>query len=168
MEGRNPLGKPRMHPVTDCRAERSREPPLEVELLSNKGADRLVVLFPLVAVHFLRAGRAPEQARARISIRALSLARRLRAVPSAHACIDVGARFEVRFCNTGSRDFVSLASFFSISERREADSPASMLMTLSKIFSTLWTGLHRSLALSYELGSSPGACRIEMHTSPFA
>lgn len=41
-------------------------------------------------------------------------------------------------------------------------------MTLSKIFSTLWTGLHRSLALSYELGSSPGACRIEMHTSPFA
>lgn len=37
-----------------------------------------------------------------------------------------------------------------------------------RIFSTDWTGLHRSLDDSYAFGSSPGACRIEMHTSPEA
>lgn len=37
-----------------------------------------------------------------------------------------------------------------------------------RTFSTDCTGLQRSLADSYMLGSSPGACRIEMHTSPFA
>ena len=43
----------------------------------------------------------------------------------------------------------------------------SMLMTLSKIFSTLCTGDHLSSANSYMFGSSPGECRIDMHTSPF-
>lgn len=41
-------------------------------------------------------------------------------------------------------------------------------MTLSSTFSTLCTGLHRSDADSYMFGSSPGACRIEMHTFPSA
>lgn len=37
-----------------------------------------------------------------------------------------------------------------------------------RIFSTDWTGLQRSLDDSYAFGSSPGACRMEMHTSPEA
>lgn len=45
-------------------------------------------------------------------------------------------------------------------------SPASMLTTDKRIFSTLCTGLHRSALLSYPMGSSPGAWRIEMHTLP--
>lgn len=44
--------------------------------------------------------------------------------------------------------------------------PASMLTTDSKIFSTLCTGLHRSALLSYPVGSSPGACRMDIHTLP--
>jgi hypothetical protein len=52
--------------------------------------------------------------------------------------------------------FAGLSSFGS----------ASMLITLISIFSTLCIGLQRSLACSYCSGSSPGAWRIEMHTSP--
>ena len=44
--------------------------------------------------------------------------------------------------------------------------PASMLTTDSKIFSTDWTGLHLSALVSYPIGSSPGACKIEMQTLP--
>ena len=31
---------------------------------------------------------------------------------------------------------------------------------------TVWTGDHRSLATSYPWGSSPGLCRMDMHTRP--
>lgn len=41
-----------------------------------------------------------------------------------------------------------------------------MEMTLRMTFSTLWTGLQRSDADSYMVGSSPGACNIEMQTLP--
>ena len=41
-----------------------------------------------------------------------------------------------------------------------------MEMTLKMTFSTLWTGLQRSDADSYMVGSSPGACKIEMQTVP--
>lgn len=44
--------------------------------------------------------------------------------------------------------------------------PASILTTESKIFSTLCTGLHLSALDSYPIGSSPGACNIEIHTLP--
>ena len=44
----------------------------------------------------------------------------------------------------------------------------SMLMMLSMIVSTVCTGLHRSLACSYPIGSSPGECKMEMHTRPSA
>jgi hypothetical protein len=44
--------------------------------------------------------------------------------------------------------------------------PASIEMTLNMTFSTLCTGLQRSDACSYIVGSSPGVCRIEMHTLP--
>lgn len=44
--------------------------------------------------------------------------------------------------------------------------PASIEMTLKRTFSTLCTGLHRSEALSYMRGSSPGVCKIEIHTFP--
>lgn len=47
-------------------------------------------------------------------------------------------------------------------------SPANMLTTLRRIFSTLCTGLQRSELLSYMLGSSPGGWRIEIHTVPLA
>jgi hypothetical protein len=36
----------------------------------------------------------------------------------------------------------------------------------SIIVSTVCTGLHRSLACSYPVGSSPGECRIEIQTRP--
>ncbi|KAF9815681.1 hypothetical protein IEO21_04398 [Rhodonia placenta] len=39
-------------------------------------------------------------------------------------------------------------------------------ITLRRTFSTLCTGLQRSDALSYMVGSSPGAWRMEMHTLP--
>ena len=39
-------------------------------------------------------------------------------------------------------------------------------MTLRMTFSTLCTGLQRSDACSYIVGSSPGVCRIEMQTVP--
>jgi len=45
-------------------------------------------------------------------------------------------------------------------------SPASIDITLSMTFSTLWTGLQRSEACSYIVGSSPGVCSIEIHTFP--
>jgi hypothetical protein len=45
-------------------------------------------------------------------------------------------------------------------------SPASMLITLIKIFSTLWTGDHLSLASSHWFGLLPGECRIDMQTAP--
>jgi len=41
-----------------------------------------------------------------------------------------------------------------------------MLITESRIFSTLWTGLHLSALDSYPKGSSPGACKMEMQTLP--
>lgn len=43
---------------------------------------------------------------------------------------------------------------------------ANMLNTLNNTLRTPWTGDHRSEADSYRRGSSPGACRIEMQTSP--
>lgn len=49
---------------------------------------------------------------------------------------------------------------------KNKDIPASMDMTLRMTFSTLCTGLHRSEADSYIVGSSPGACKIEMQTVP--
>ncbi len=52
--------------------------------------------------------------------------------------------------------FAGLSSFGS----------ASMLMTLIRIFSTLWIGDQRSDACSYWSGSSPGGCRIDIQTSP--
>lgn len=42
-------------------------------------------------------------------------------------------------------------------EEAAAAVPANMLTTDSRIFSTLWTGLHLSALLSYPIGSSPGA-----------
>ena len=44
--------------------------------------------------------------------------------------------------------------------------PASIEITLRITFSTLCTGLQRSDACSYIVGSSPGVCRIEMQTVP--
>jgi hypothetical protein len=44
---------------------------------------------------------------------------------------------------------------------------ANIDTTDRRIFSTDWTGDHRSELDSYILGSSPGGCKIEMHTSPF-
>lgn len=44
--------------------------------------------------------------------------------------------------------------------------PASIEITLRITFSTLCTGLHRSEACSYMVGSSPGVCNIEMQTFP--
>ena len=44
--------------------------------------------------------------------------------------------------------------------------PASMEITLKMTFSTLCTGLHRSDASSYMVGSSPGVCKIDMQTFP--
>ena len=44
--------------------------------------------------------------------------------------------------------------------------PASMEMTLRMTFSTLCTGLQRSDACSYCVGSSPGVCKMEIHTVP--
>lgn len=44
--------------------------------------------------------------------------------------------------------------------------PASMLTTDSNIFSTDCTGLHLSELDSQPIGSSPGACNIEMQTLP--
>ena len=44
---------------------------------------------------------------------------------------------------------------------------ASMLRTLNKTLRTPCTGDHRSEALSYRNGSSPGGCKIEIHTAPF-
>ena len=41
-----------------------------------------------------------------------------------------------------------------------------MLTTDNKIFSIDWTGLHLSELDSYPIGSSPGACKIEMQTLP--
>ena len=43
---------------------------------------------------------------------------------------------------------------------------ASIEMTLIRIVSTVWTGSHRSEACSYPYLSSPGSCRIEIHTLP--
>jgi len=43
---------------------------------------------------------------------------------------------------------------------------ANMEITLKITFSTLCTGLQRSEACSYMVGSSPGVCNIEMHTFP--
>jgi len=43
---------------------------------------------------------------------------------------------------------------------------ANMDTTDNKIFSTDWTGDHLSADVSYPIGSSPGACSIEMHTRP--
>ena len=48
----------------------------------------------------------------------------------------------------------------------ERDAPASIEMTLRITFSTLWTGLQRSDACSYMVGSSPGVCKIDMQTVP--
>lgn len=42
----------------------------------------------------------------------------------------------------------------------------SMEMIDSMIVSTVCTGDQRSLACSYPIGSSPGECRMEMHTRP--
>lgn len=42
----------------------------------------------------------------------------------------------------------------------------SMLITDSRMVSGVCTGDHRSDADSYPYASSPGACRIEMQTSP--
>lgn len=43
----------------------------------------------------------------------------------------------------------------------------SMLMIDKMMLSTVWTGLHRSEALSWGfMGSMPGGCKIEMHTLP--
>ena len=44
----------------------------------------------------------------------------------------------------------------------------SMEMILTKMVSTVCTGDQRSLASSYPLGSSPGACKMLMHTRPSA
>lgn len=49
---------------------------------------------------------------------------------------------------------------------RGYDAPASIEITLRMTFSTLCTGLQRSEADSYMVGSSPGVCRMEMHTVP--
>ena len=40
-------------------------------------------------------------------------------------------------------------------------------ITLIRIDSTVWIGSHLSDAVSYPNLSSPGSCRMEMHTSPF-
>jgi len=45
-------------------------------------------------------------------------------------------------------------------------SPANIDITLRMTFSTLWTGLQRSEACSYIVGSSPGVCSIDIHTFP--
>ena len=42
----------------------------------------------------------------------------------------------------------------------------SMEMIDSMIVSTVCTGDQRSFACSYPIGSSPGLCRMEMHTLP--
>lgn len=43
-----------------------------------------------------------------------------------------------------------------------------MLTTDSNIFSTLCTGDHLSALDSYPIGSSPGACKIDIQTLPSA
>jgi hypothetical protein len=56
----------------------------------------------------------------------------------------------------------------SLCIRRSSDIPASMDITLKITFSTLCTGLQRSEACSYIVGSSPGVCSMEMQTLPSA
>ena len=74
------------------------------------------------------------------------------------AAVNVGTTLQVGFCS----DIHALL----VCNSRQRDVPASMEMTLRMTFSTLWTGLQRSDADSYMVGSSPGACKIEMHTVP--
>lgn len=106
--------------LTDCWAERSREPPLEVELLSNKGANRLVVLFPLVAVHFLQSGC---ESRINSCEGQPTCAFLLQGVPvprrPPYACINVGARFEVRFCRTGGE--ISRSAWHPFSDKANGE-----------------------------------------------
>lgn len=73
-----------------------------------------------------------------------------------------GVRKEKKKCNVQPRLFIQKMA------EREKDAPASMEMTLRMTFSTLWTGLQRSDADSYMVGSSPGACKMEMQTLPSA
>jgi hypothetical protein len=56
----------------------------------------------------------------------------------------------------------------SLCIKRSSDIPASMEITLKITFSTLCTGLQRSEACSYIVGSSPGVCSMEIQTLPSA
>ena len=73
-----------------------------------------------------------------------------------------GVRKEKKKCNVQPRLFIQKMA------EQEKDAPANMEMTLRMTFSTLWTGLQRSDADSYMVGSSPGACKMEMQTLPSA
>ena len=86
-------------------------------------------------------------------------------VPVELAAVDVRAALEVRLCR--SRCAQGPRSQHRVCEGPK-HAPASIEMTLSRTFSTLCTGLQRSDAASYIVGSSPGVCRIEMHTVPSA
>jgi hypothetical protein len=72
--------------------------------------------------------------------------------------------------------FAPLSRFGSFGRRighvviacNQFSSPANIDITLRITFSTLCTGLQRSEACSYMVGSSPGVCNIEMQTFPSA
>lgn len=66
----------------------------------------------------------------------------------------------------GSVRLLSVPLFYV--RQRGSGPPASMLKTLSSIELTFCTGDQRSDDDSYILGSSPGECRIDMHTFPSA
>jgi hypothetical protein len=79
------------------------------------------------------------------------------------AGVNISTGFDIGLCR-----HVELAVASESTMRRRDNLPASMLITLKRTFSTLWTGDHRSEESSYCIGSSPGVWRMEMHTSPFA
>lgn len=98
-------------------------------------------------------------------------------IPVQLAAVDVGAAFEIGLCRSGiSRGFpvpTSSTAAMAVAavevegaEAGRVDAPASIEMTLRMTFSTLWTGLQRSDACSYIVGSSPGVCKMEMQTVP--
>ena len=80
------------------------------------------------------------------------------------AAIDVCPTLQIWFYFNQKADKVGN----SLCINRPSDLPASMDITLKMTFSTLCTGLQRSEACSYIVGSSPGVCSMEMQTLPSA
>lgn len=63
------------------------------------------------------------------------------------------------------RDLVGLTAASTFAGDSKLGS-ASMEITEMRMVSTVWTGSQRSAAFSYPYRSSPGSCRMEMHTLP--